>query len=78
GKDAYKLFVQDIFPLDPMRQDAFRNKYNNKSSMQGSLYENKKGDKFFIFAAGEDNWILEMNGKPVREPYQNFQQAENY
>lgn len=78
GKDAYKLFVQDIFPLDPMRQDAFRNKYNNKSSMQGSLYENKKGDKFFIFAAGEDNWILEMNGKPVREAYQNFQQAENY
>ncbi|WP_264739260.1 DHH family phosphoesterase [Cytobacillus firmus] len=78
GKDAYKLFVQDIFPLDPMRQDAFRNKYNNKSSMQGSLYENKKGDKFFIFAAGEDNWSLEMNGKPVREPYQNFQQAENF
>ncbi|MGA5688651.1 DHH family phosphoesterase [Cytobacillus pseudoceanisediminis] len=78
GKDAYKLFVQDIFPLDPMRQDAFRNKYNNKSSMRGSLYENKKGDKFFIFAAGEDNWILEMNGKPVREPYQNFQQAENF
>ncbi|MBN8201331.1 DHH family phosphoesterase [Bacillus sp. NTK034] len=78
GKDAYKLFVQDIFPLDPMRQDAFRNKYNNKSSMQGSLYENKKGDKFFIFAAGEDNWILEMNGKPVHESYQNFQQAENF
>lgn len=78
GKDAYKLFVQDIFPLDPLRQDAFKNKYNNKSAKQGSLYENKKGDKFFIFAEADDKWILEMNGKPVQEPYPDFQAAENY
>lgn len=78
GKDAYKLFVQDIFPLDPLRQDAFKNKYNNKSAKQGSLYENKKGDKFFIFAEDEDKWILEMNGKPVRESYPNFLQAEKF
>ncbi|MBG9443684.1 DHH family phosphoesterase [Cytobacillus firmus] len=78
GKDAYKLFVQDIFPLDPLRQDAFKNKYNNKSAKQGSLYENKKGDKFFIFAEADDKWILEMNGKPVRESYRNFLQAENF
>lgn len=78
GKDAYKLFVQDIFPLDPLRQDAFKNKYNNKSAKQGSLYENKKGDKFFIFAEADDKWILEMNGKPIQEPYPDFQAAENY
>lgn len=78
GKDAYKLFVQDIFPLDPLRQDAFKNKYNNKSAKQGSLYENKKGDKFFIFAEADDKWILEINGKPVRESYPNFLQAENF
>lgn len=78
GTDAYKLFVQDIFPLDPLRQDAFKNKYNNKSAKQGSLYENKKGDKFFIFAEADDKWILEMNGKPVRESYRNFLQAENF
>ncbi|PAE26397.1 oligoribonuclease [Bacillus sp. 7894-2] len=78
GKDAYKLFVQDIFPLDPLRQDAFKNKYNIKSTKQGSLYENKKGDKFFIFAEADDKWILEMNGKPIQEPYPDFQAAENY
>ncbi|MBG9588751.1 DHH family phosphoesterase [Cytobacillus firmus] len=78
GKDAYKLFVQDTFPLDPLRQDAFKNKYNNKSAKQGSLYENKKGDKFFIFAEADDKWILEMNGKPIQEPYPDFQAAANY
>jgi uncharacterized protein len=78
GKDAYKLFVQDIFPLDPLRQDAFKNKYNNKNAKQGSLYESKKGDKFFIFAEADDKWILEMNGKPIQEPYPDFQAAENY
>ncbi|MEK3854589.1 DHH family phosphoesterase [Cytobacillus sp. FSL H8-0458] len=78
GKDAYKLFVQDIFPLDPLRHDAFKNKYNNKNAWQGSLYENKKGDKFFIFAEADGKWILEMNGKPMQEPYPDFQAAENY
>ncbi|MBG9657658.1 DHH family phosphoesterase [Cytobacillus firmus] len=78
GKDAYKLFIQDIFPLDPLRQDAFKNKYNNKSARQGSLYENRKGDKFFIFAEADDKWILEMNGKQKQEPYPDFQAAENY
>jgi len=78
GKDAFKLFVQDIFPLDPLRQDAFKNKYNNKNAKQGSLYENKKGDKFFIFAEMDNKWILELNGKPMQEPYPDFQTAENY
>ncbi|MCM3706746.1 MULTISPECIES: DHH family phosphoesterase [Cytobacillus] len=78
GKDAFKLFVQDIFPLDPLRQDAFKNKYNNKNAKQGSLYESKKGDKFFIFAEEDNKWILEMNGKPMQEPFPDFQKAENF
>ncbi|MBG9548755.1 DHH family phosphoesterase [Cytobacillus firmus] len=78
GKDAYKLFVQDIFPLDPLRPDAFKNKYNNKNARQGSLYENKKGDKLFIYAQADGKWILEMNGKPMQETYPDFQAAENY
>lgn len=78
GKDAYKLFVQDIFPLDPLRPDAFKNKYNNKNARQGSLYENKKGDKLFIYAPADGKWILEMNGKPMQETYPDFQAAENY
>ncbi|MBT2689472.1 oligoribonuclease [Bacillus sp. ISL-47] len=78
GKEAFQLFVNDIFPLDPMRQDAFKNRYNNKNSPQGVLYENKKGDKFFIFAKNENIWILEMNGKPIQEPYDEFQAAENF
>ncbi|MFC0274793.1 DHH family phosphoesterase [Metabacillus herbersteinensis] len=78
GKEAFQLFVNDIFPLDPMRQDAFKNRYNNKNAPQGSLYENKKGDKFFIFAKDENKWILEINGNPDQEIFEGFQAAENY
>jgi oligoribonuclease NrnB/cAMP/cGMP phosphodiesterase (DHH superfamily) len=78
GKEAFQLFVNDIFPLDPMRQDAFKNRYNNKNSLQGALYENKKGDKLFIFAKNENKWILEMNGKAIQEPFEDFQAAENF
>ncbi|UPJ18282.1 oligoribonuclease [Bacillus cereus] len=78
GKEAFQLFVNDIFPLDPMKQDAFKNRYNNKNSPQGSLYENKKGDKFFIFAKDESRWILEINGNPNQEIFEDFQAAENF
>lgn len=78
GKEAFQLFVNDIFPLDPMRQDAFKNRYNNKNSPQGSLYENRKGDKFFIFSKKENKWNIEMNGKPIQEPFGDFQAAETF
>ncbi|WP_026583038.1 DHH family phosphoesterase [Bacillus sp. J33] len=78
GKEAFQLFVNDIFPLDPMRQDAFKNRYNNKNSPQGSLYENRKGDKFFIFSKKENKWNIEMNGKLIQEPFGDFQAAETF
>ncbi|GLB60735.1 DHH family phosphoesterase [Cytobacillus sp. NCCP-133] len=78
GKDAFKLFVNDIFPLNPMRQDAFKNRYNYKNSPQGSLYENKKGDKFFIFAKNENKWMIEVNGKSIQEPFGDYQAAETF
>lgn len=78
GNEAFQLFVNDIFPLDPMRQDAFKNRYNNKNSPKGSLYENKKGDKFFLFAKNENRWILEMNGEPIQERFEHFEAAEAF
>jgi len=48
--DAYELYVAGPFKIDPMRADAFRNQYNLKGSIHGSLYENRDEDQFLIYS----------------------------
>lgn len=78
GKDAYDLYVHEVYPLDPIRQDAFRNRYNLKESPKGSLYENRQGDKYFISPAEECKWIIEVKNGILEESFSQFQDAENH
>ncbi|WP_277750893.1 DHH family phosphoesterase [Anaerobacillus alkaliphilus] len=76
--EAYEYFVAEPFKIDPMRADAFRNQYNLKESIHGSLYENRDDDQFFVYPSDEDEWTVERNGSPVEEEFVSFQEAENY
>lgn len=46
--EVYELFVAEAFRIDPVRPDAFRNIYNLKGSVNGSLYENRAQMRFFF------------------------------
>ena len=76
--DAYELFVAEPFKIDPMRADAFRNQYNLKDSVNGSLYENRDEDQFYLYASEEERWIVEYNNSPIDINFSTFQEAENY
>lgn len=76
--EAYEYFVAEPFKLDPMRADAFRNQYNVKDSIYGSLYENRENDQLFIYSPQAEQWIIEVNGSPLDEQFLSFQEAENY
>ncbi|WP_166244370.1 DHH family phosphoesterase [Paenibacillus turpanensis] len=76
-KDAYKLYVGEPFLLEPVRVDAFRNVYNVKGSPFGCLYDNRKGDLFFIYA-NRSEWVVEMNGEKESGSYASFEEAEMY
>lgn len=76
--DAYELFVAEPFKIDPMRADAFRNQYNLKDSVNGSLYENRDEDQFYLYASEEERWIVEFNNSPIDVNFSTFQEAENY
>lgn len=78
GKEAFGFYVQDVYPIDPIRPDAFRNRYNLKESPKGCLYENKQGDKFFISPINETNWGIEEKKTPLENSFESFQAAENY
>ncbi len=78
GKEAFVFYVQDVYPLDPIRADAFRNRYNLKESPKGSMYENKQGEKFFICPINETEWVIEEKEKPLEDAFESYQNAENY
>lgn len=75
---AYELYVAEPFKIEPMRADAFRNHYNLKGSLNGSLYENRDEDQFFVYSSGADSWVVEWNGSVINEKFDSFQKAENY
>lgn len=74
---AYKHFVLDTFSLEPIQEDAKRNRYNLKNSTFGTLYKNKKDDILFIYQK-KDLWVIEKNKKIVDQSFSNFEEAEVY
>lgn len=77
-EEAYQYFVAEPFQIEPMRADAFRNRYNLKESLHGTLYENRHEDQFFVFQSEDRKWMIDWNGEYVPENFLTFQEAENY
>ncbi|WP_019413504.1 DHH family phosphoesterase [Paenisporosarcina sp. TG20] len=76
--EAYKQFVVDTFHMDPIREDAQRNRFNLKRSTFGSLYKNRTGDTFFLYSVSENNWILQQNGLKIEQSFTTFDEGENF
>ena len=73
--EAYKHYVLNTFPLEPMQEDAKRNRYNVKKSNFGTLYRNRKDEILFIYPQ-KDLWIVEKNRRVVNHRFSNFEEAE--
>ncbi|KFM93786.1 DHH family phosphoesterase [Bacillus paralicheniformis] len=75
--EAFKLYVTEPFPLEPLRADAFKNVYNVKESDNGNLYINRDEDQFFLFP-GEHGWNIQLNGVTQHETFTSFEEAERF
>ncbi|HWL25273.1 MAG TPA: oligoribonuclease [Ureibacillus sp.] len=73
--DAYKLYVLETFPLDPLQEDAKRNRYNLKESNFGAMYRNREQDRFFIYPKN-NKWQIDLNKKTMKETFTSFNEAE--
>jgi len=74
--EAYNQFVTDTFHLDPVREDARRNRYNLKESSPGSLYETQNDDMFLVSLQNEDEWIIENSKGLSIHTFKSFKEAE--
>lgn len=77
-EEAYHLFVAEPFHIEPVRADAFRNQYNLKESLYGSLYENRNEDQYFIFQSDEGKWKIEWNGEYMDIDFGTYKEVEIY
>ncbi|CAM4005458.1 DHH family phosphoesterase [Mesobacillus thioparans] len=75
--EAYKRYIDQVFPLEPIKQDAFKNTYNIKDSRNGCLYENRDRDLFFIFKDGT-RYFIKLEQKEKLGPYNDFPEAERF
>jgi uncharacterized protein len=76
SKQAYSLYVENIFPLEPIRLDANKNKFNVKDSKRGVLYDNREGKKFFVFQNENGIWEVEVGGNKTEDQFDSFEEAE--
>ncbi len=77
NETAYKLFVNEVFPLDPSRMDAPKNQHNVKNNPDGSLYENQSREKWFI-KQHNSQWIVENKNKTLPLTFNAFTEAEHF
>ncbi|SET67418.1 Oligoribonuclease NrnB or cAMP/cGMP phosphodiesterase, DHH superfamily [Oceanobacillus limi] len=76
--DAYQLFVAETFPLEPLREDARRNRYNVKESDYGTIYQGHQDKLFFLHSTEDGKWKITQNNNAVGESFLTFTDAEKH
>ncbi|RUL48174.1 DHH family phosphoesterase [Lysinibacillus antri] len=74
---AYKQFVLDTFHLEPLQEDAKKNRYNLKESAFGTLYKTK-GDDLFLLYHQNGKWTVDKNKKTMSETFTTFDEGERF
>ncbi|MFS0574604.1 oligoribonuclease [Sporosarcina sp. 179-K 3D1 HS] len=76
--EAYKQFVIETFHLEPLREDARRNRFNLKHSSFGSLYKNRMEELFFLYPVNDQTWAIEQNNTNLEQTFTNFEEGESF
>ena len=77
-KDAFQQFVLDTFHLEPLREDARRNRYNLKHSSFGSLYKNRMEDNFFLYPVSDQLFAIKQNNIKLEQTFACFEEGESF
>ena len=75
NNEAYQQFVMETFHLEPLREDARRNRYNLKRSSFGSLYKNRTEELFFLYQVNDQDWAIEQNKTKLEQTFTSFEEG---
>mgnify|MGYP001051359997 CR=1 FL=1 len=77
-EEAYKSFVTETFHLEPIPEDARRNRYNLKGSAFGTLYKSRREDYSLLHQINDHEWAIQKGQKHLEQTYANFEDGESY
>jgi uncharacterized protein len=77
-EEAYKNFVTETFHLEPIPEDARRNKFNLKKSSFGTLYKNRREKMFLLYQANDNEWGIEKNQNDMEQSFTTFEEGESF
>ncbi|MFT9596465.1 DHH family phosphoesterase [Mesobacillus sp.] len=77
NKEAYNRYIEQVFPLEPIKPDAFKNTYNLKGSKNGCLYENRDRELYLIYTDGT-RYFVQQESKERHGPFDSFESAERF
>ena len=77
-EEAYKNFVTETFHLEPIPEDARRNRYNLKRSSFGTLYKNRREDMFLLYKVNEEKWAIKQNNSRMEQTFASFEEGESF
>jgi len=74
--EAYEQYVVQTFHIDPIPEDAKRNRYNLRFSSFGTMYKNLKEEFFLLYSISDFDWVIEKNKLPLDQIFTSFYEAE--
>lgn len=77
-EEAYKQFVAKTYPLEPLREDARRNRFNQKQSTFGTLYKSKTDEFLFLYPLSNQAWAYEKNRQKQQTKFSSFEEGEKF
>lgn len=77
-EEAYKQFVAKTYPLEPLREDARRNRFNQKQSTFGTLYKSKTDEFLFLYPLNNQAWAYEKNKHKQHTKFSSFEEGEKF
>ena len=75
-EEAYKQFVLATFHIEPIPEDAKRNRYNLKGSAFGTFYKNQHDELFILYSKDDIDWVIEKDKTPLAYTFPSFHEAE--
>ncbi|WP_027725130.1 DHH family phosphoesterase [Tuberibacillus calidus] len=76
--ETFRLFVANVFPLQPLKPDPEQNKINVKGSPFGTYYQNRKGHVSSILPTEEGHFEVLHEGKRLDKTFPTFEDAERF
>ncbi|WP_409304342.1 DHH family phosphoesterase [Peribacillus sp. SCS-155] len=76
--DAFLEFVEKTFHSEPLKRDAFRNRFNERESPKGCLYHGKHDELIFVSYVEGSGWMLRINETKQEQVFESFAEAEKF